>query len=112
MNETPSTQLGAAWDRIVALKQAPCRICRDPASNGSVHSLIKFHRIVSPDDGGMDVPDNIVPLCEACKLCLDDGMHITAYLLLDSLTPAERAYMVIAGGPDYAERHYGVSVTR
>ncbi len=100
------------WQAIIAAKLGPCRVCLDTASNGRLFGHIQFHHIVTRQDGGDDVADNIVPLC------LDCHWHITvrnwpeSEKLLASLTNAEYAYMVERGGERYAERAYGLRYER
>lgn len=100
------------WQAIIAAKQAPCRVCRDAASNGSVHSRIQFHHLVSREDHGDDVADNIVPLCEDCHGQVTRRVPATRRTLLSHLSDAEYAYMIERGGEDYPERAYGVSYER
>jgi 5-methylcytosine-specific restriction endonuclease McrA len=95
------------WQKIVDEKQGPCRICSDPASNGRLHSRIEFHHVVTRQDGGDDIPDNIVPLCPQCHGSVTARKAGYGLLLLLSLTVAEHAYMVKRGGKDYPSRVYG-----
>lgn len=100
------------WQAIIAAKQGPCRVCRDAGTNGSVHSLIQFHHIVSREDHGDDVADNIVPLCETCHPKVTRRVAETCRILLSRLSDAEYVYMIVRGGEDYPERAYGVSYER
>lgn len=100
------------WQAIVALKQGPCRVHVQPASNGHHFGPVRFWRVVDPDDGGADLADNIVPVCASCCRRLAMGEAGAALALLASLTDAEWASMLEHGGADYAERFYGVSYAR
>lgn len=96
------------WARIADAKQGPCRICSDPASNGRLHSHIQFHHLVTREDGGDDIEDNIVPLCVYCHDGITRRKAGFGILLMMSLTDAEYDYMLKRGGPTYPERVYGV----
>lgn len=100
------------WQAIQAAKVGPCRVCGDPGSNGRVHGMIQLHRVVSREDFGDDLADNIVPLCYLCHGQVTMRQEKAARALLASLTDAEYAYMVERGGEDYAERAYGLRYTR
>lgn len=54
------------WEAIVAAKRGPCRVCCDPAGNGSVFDLIQLHHTVARVHGGDDCADNIAPLFPDC----------------------------------------------
>ncbi len=100
------------WQAISAAKAGPCRVCCDPASNGSQFSKIQLHHVVSREDHGDDVADNLAPLCP------DDHGRVTrrepeaCRNLLAALTDAEYAYMIERGGENYPERAYGLTYTR
>ena len=96
------------WEKIVAAKQAPCRICRDAGSNGSVHSRIEFHHLVPRAQLGDDVADNIVPLCSLCHRAVTLRLPIPLQLLAGKLTDSEYAYIVHKLGEGASERLFGV----
>jgi 5-methylcytosine-specific restriction endonuclease McrA len=95
------------WQRIIAAKQGPCRVCRDPASNGSVHAHITFHHLVARAQGGDDVSDNIVPLCQGCHGLATLRNPLVLEVLARSLTDAEYAYIVGKLGESGMERLFG-----
>src|SRR5205823_13583592 len=76
------------WQRIIAAKQGPCRVCRDPATNGSVHATIQFHHLVPRSVGGDDTADNIVPLCQDCHFLYTIGTSLVHEILASHLTDA------------------------
>ena len=96
------------WQRIIAAKQAPCRVCRDPASNGSVHSAIQFHHLVPRSAGGDDTEDNIVPLCSDCHGLATLRNPLVLEVLARSLTDGEYAYIIDKMGEGALERLFGV----
>jgi hypothetical protein len=108
------------WQAISAAKLGPCRVCCDPGRNGSAFGLIQLHHLVSRQDGGDDVADNIVPLCPKCHekvtargLVFSGGLYVPiGEVLLAMLTDAEYAYMIQRGGEQYAERAYGIRYSR
>lgn len=100
------------WERIVAEKAGPCRVCCDVLGNGHDLGRITFHHIVSRQDGGDDVPDNICPVHADCHDRLTQRRHSAAKILLVGLTDAEYAYMIERGGEDYPERAYGIRYER
>jgi 5-methylcytosine-specific restriction endonuclease McrA len=86
----------AQWQRIIAAKLGPCRVCVSPAANGGYDvrpKLIEFHHLISRQRGGDDVPDNIVPLCAEHHRLVTEVDRATVRLLAASLTEAERAYV-------------------
>jgi len=96
------------WQRIAAEKQGPCRVCRDPASNGSVHASIQFHHLVPRSQGGDDVADNIVPLCRDCHGLATIGTPIILGVLAANLLDSEYAYIIEKLGECGMERLFGV----
>jgi 5-methylcytosine-specific restriction endonuclease McrA len=101
------------WQAIRAAKcSRECRICgAGPAVvTGSV--TLESHHLVSREDHGDDVADNIVGLCADCHrgVTLREPAH--GRLLLTRLSDAEYSYMVSKGGEDYPERAYGISYER
>lgn len=93
------------WQAIVAVKSGPCRVCTG-------RDLIQYHHLVSREDGGDDVAENIVPLCNADHDAITRRAPAIARLLLARLSDAEYAYMVDHSGEDYPERAYGIEYTR
>jgi 5-methylcytosine-specific restriction endonuclease McrA len=100
------------WQAIIAAKSGPCRVCRDAASNGRLHSLIHHHHIVARVHGGDDVADNIAPLCPGCHTLVTCRLPATCSRFLETLTDAEYAYMIERGGESYPERAYGLRYRR
>jgi 5-methylcytosine-specific restriction endonuclease McrA len=100
------------WAKIVAEKVGPCRVCGSVASNGRMHGHIEFHHIVSRQDGGDDVAENVAPLCPDCHGLVTRRDDLACYHLLRTLRDSEYAYMVDRGGELYAERAYGIEYTR
>ena len=100
------------WQAIIAAKQGPCRACSDPGGNGHSKPVITFHHIVSRQDHGDDVADNIIPLCtyHHAEITARHGGY--EYRVLASLSDAEYAYAVERGGEGYFERAYGVRYER
>jgi hypothetical protein len=97
------------WAALWEAKRGPCRVC----TAYSFDSVIDPHHLVFREDGGDDVPDNIVPLCRGCHEALHRrATPAIARLLLSRLSDAEYAYMVQRGGDDYAERAYGIEYQR
>src|SRR5579864_5722164 len=55
------------WQAIIQAKQGPCRVCE--ALDGTTRLPLyggTYHHVVSREDHGDDVKDNIVPLCWPC----------------------------------------------
>jgi 5-methylcytosine-specific restriction endonuclease McrA len=100
------------WQAILAAKLGPCRVCLDPASNGRVYGKIQPHHIVSREDFGDDVADNIAPLCPTCHDRVTRRCALECRELLECLTDAEYAYMIERGGESYPERGYGIEYRR
>jgi 5-methylcytosine-specific restriction endonuclease McrA len=96
------------WQRIIAEKGGPCRLCADPASNGHVHGSIHFHHLLARSQGGDDVAANIVPLCAECHQAVTLRMPAALALLHESLTDAEYAYVVAKLGEGGPARLFGV----
>ena len=101
------------WQRIIAAKQGPCRVCVDPTFNGGLYSsapaLIEFHHLVPRDLGGDDVADNIVPLCGVHHELVTVFGRPECERLRASLTAAERAYVVGRLGEDGLRRLFGAA---
>jgi len=100
------------WQAIIAAKQGPCRVCVTLTSNGHDTGLVQFHHLVSREDGGDDMADNIVPLHAPCHDRVTRRGSLAGRALLASLSDAEYAYLIERGGEDYPERAYGVQYTR
>ena len=94
------------WQALWAEKGGPCRICQ---ARGPV---LQLHHLVTREDHGDDVADNLVPVCHDCH----HGIHLRepahGRLLLTRLSDAEYSYMVQRGGEDYPERAYGIEYQR
>lgn len=100
------------WQAIQAAKIGPCRVCGAAMSNGILHGLIQLHHVVSRQDGGDDVADNIVPLDPDCHAMVTARVSKYSHALLTSLSDAEYAYAIQRGGEGYFERAYGVEYSR
>jgi 5-methylcytosine-specific restriction endonuclease McrA len=100
------------WQAIQAAKFGPCRVCCDPGSNGKLHGLIHLHHVVSREDFGDDVPENMAPLCPTCHDRVTRRAPLECRELLECLTDAEYAYMIARGGESYPERAYGIEYRR
>jgi len=100
------------WEKIVQEKMGPCRVCVNPSGNGHGLPVIEFHHVVSRQDGGDDLADNIVPLCSDCHDEVTRRIPSSCACMLESLTEREWAYMIERGGEDYPERAYGISYER
>lgn len=98
------------WQRIIAAKGGPCRICRDAASNGALHALIQFHHVVPRGAPyfGNDVEDNIVPLCQTCHDLVTRRNPLALEVLAHNLTDGEYAYIIDRLGEGGMERLFGV----
>jgi 5-methylcytosine-specific restriction endonuclease McrA len=96
------------WQAIIDAKVGPCRVCTDPASNGSQFGKIHFHHLVSRAQGGDDVADNIVPLCPTCHDAVTRNVQSTLGVLALMLTDAEYAYIVGKLGEGGMERLFRV----
>lgn len=95
------------WQALASAKLGPCRVCTvaNPA-------YMQLHHLVSREDHGDDVADNLVPLCGECHDAVTRRARLECYELLCELSDAEYAYMVERGGEDYPERAYGIRYQR
>ena len=100
------------WQVIADEKLGPCRVCGAQGSNGTLHGKIQLHHIVSREDHGDDVPENIVPLCPHDHARVTQRDPGVALVMLLSLSDAEYAYMIERGGENYPERAYGLKYER
>lgn len=100
------------WQAIVAAKLGPCRVCGAEGENGKLYGLIHLHHLVTRQDGGDDVPDNIVPLCPFDHDRITRRDPGVALVLMLSLSDAEYSYMIARGGENYPERAYGLVYER
>lgn len=98
------------WAAISAAKLGPCRICGAQANNGRLYGHIHLHHLVTRQDGGDDVAENIVPLCPVCHDGVTRRNRGLCLVLMLTLTDEEHAYMERRGGYDYARRVYGIEV--
>ena len=101
------------WQRIVAAKQGPCRVCVRAGSNGGLRSsaphLIEFHHLVARIHHGDDVEDNLVPLCHDHHGLVTMREPISCRYLSESLSESERGYVLRKLGPDGYARLFGVA---
>lgn len=100
------------WQAIVDEKLGPCRVCGAVEGNGRFGGKIQLHHIVSREDHGDDVPENIVPLCPHDHALITQRNPSAATALLVTLTDAEYAYAVEHGGEGFFERAYGLVYER
>jgi hypothetical protein len=104
------------WQRIIAAKIGPCRVCMTPRLNGgsSAHAPypVSFHHLVPKSLGGDDLEDNIVPLCgDGTRGCHGKAEALDGFVLLHlaaSLSEAEKAYCEAKLGEDALGRLFGV----
>ena len=96
----------ARWQRLIAAKRGPCRVCERP------HFDIQYHHLVPRVHGGADTEDNIVPLCVTCHAHVTARWSRPSEALLASLSDAEYSYLVHVGGEDAPERFYGIRYGR
>lgn len=102
------------WQAIIEAKRGPCRVCE---ARG-VHSpdvrvfFMEFHHIVSREDRGDDIADNIAPLCSQHHGDITLRSPDACREFIATLSDAEYAYMIQRGGEDYPERAYGVRCGR
>lgn len=101
-----------SWQRIADAKLGPCRVCGAQGSNGTLHGKIQLHHIVSREDHGDDVPDNVAPLCPHCHAHLTQRTPEVCRAFLLTLTDGEYSYMIDRGGEGYPERAYGIVYSR
>ena len=95
------------WQALSAQKGGPCRVC-----SARIPTYLELHHLVTREDHGDDVADNLVPVCFECHQALHKRAPAIARLLLSRLSDAEYAYMIQRGGEDYPERAYGISYER
>jgi hypothetical protein len=102
------------WHReaIIAAKGGPCRVCEFLHGDHDTPRDVEYHHLVSREDGGDDIADNIVPVCQFHHHDITRRDHPCGTILLRSLSDAEYAYMVERGGEDYPERAYGITYQR
>ena len=95
------------WEALSAAKMGPCRVC-----SARTPTVMQLHHLVTRNDFGDDIADNLVPVCWDCHEALHKRAAAICRLLLSRLSDAEYAYMVQRGGEDYAEREYGIRYER
>ena len=95
------------WQAIQAAKMGPCRVC-----SRRYPPYMQLHHLVSREDHGDDVADNLVPVCGSCHDFITRRVPLTCADLLGTLSDAEYSYMIQRGGEDYPERAYGVEYRR
>jgi hypothetical protein len=93
------------WQALSAQKMGPCRVCW---SHRAGATFMQLHHLVSREDHGDDVADNLVPVCGECHDAVTRRVETICRLLLTRLSDAEYAYMIQRGGEDYPERAYGI----
>lgn len=101
-----------SWQRIADAKLGPCRVCGSQGSNGALHGKIQLHHIVSREDHGDDVEENIAPLCPVDHTYVTQREPVACRAFLLTLTDAEYSYAVERGGEAYFERAYGIEYRR
>ena len=100
------------WAVLRQTKGGPCRVCGMADWNGAVEKTMHLHHVVTRQDGGDDVADNLIPLCTKDHDLLTRRDPIVGLIVLASLTDAEYAYMIQRGGENYPERAYGLVYER
>ena len=100
------------WQRIIAAKQGPCRVCVRPLANGGTPAhaphRVQFHHLVARIHGGDDLEENIVPVCLECHDFVTRGEPHALHALEASLTDSERGYVRRKLGADGYSRLFGV----
>jgi hypothetical protein len=99
----------AQWQRIIAAKKGPCRVCCDPTGNGHEFGRVEFHHLIAKGALGDDVADNIVPLHALCHELVTRRAPAALQALARSLTDAEYAYVIGKLGEGALERLFGVN---
>ena len=101
------------WQRIIAAKQGPCRVCVRPLANGGTPAhaphRVQFHHLVARIHHGDDVEDNLVPLCHDHHGLVTMREPISCRYLSESLSESERGYVLRKLGPDGYARLFGVA---
>ena len=100
------------WQRIIAAKTGPCRVCVRPLANGGTPAYaphrVQFHHLVARVHGGDDVEDNIVPLCGDCHGDVTRRAPHALASLSESLSDFERGYVLRKVGEAGYSRIFGV----
>lgn len=103
------------WQAIVEAKGAACVICTlDLELRGpdplyfSLCGPREMHHLVARAQGGDDMADNIVCLCQRHHQGVTARAWAELYLLSESLTEQEIAYCQSKLGPGWRERLFGV----
>jgi hypothetical protein len=101
------------WQAIIAAKGRVCRVGQAlPAFPQACYGTIEYHHVLSRQDGGGDVADNIVPLCQRHHGLVTGRSLAECRVLVQELDDAEYAYLIDRGGEDAPERIYGVEYAR
>ena len=94
------------WLAIIESKGRVCRLSEAFAWPNS--GPVEYHHLVPRSMGGDDVADNIVPLCRNCHKKVTHRAIEQRRWLAESLSPAERAYVVGKLGEGALARLFGV----
>jgi hypothetical protein len=102
------------WQAIIAAKRGQCRVCSLSDANVvavQLRGFTEYHHLVERDAPhfGDDVADNIVPLHPACHEAVTAGVASARLRLGESLSDAERAYVVGKLGESGSARLFGVT---
>lgn len=71
----------------------------------------ELHHLLSRAQGGDDVAENLVGLCQDCHEAVTQRNESALRLLAYGLEDAEHAYLAMKCGEDFSERLFGVTYT-
>lgn len=93
------------WQKILAAKMGPCRVCGAAPPNDPAH-------IVSRGQGGPDLAWNILPLCRTDHSLFDMRDPAVCRAVCESLTDEEYAGLVEHAGENVFEARFGIKFER
>ena len=96
------------WQAIIVAKAGRCRVCGADIR----YVNVQYHHLVPRIQGGDDVADNIVPLCQGCHDQVTREAPIAREILAANLTDGEYAYVVGKLGEAGMERLFGIRYGR
>lgn len=95
------------WAAIRAEKLTGCRLAATECVGRA--RFAELHHLVPRSQGGDDVADNLVALCQSCHGRVFSRNAVPLAALAASLTDSEYAYVVGKLGEDAMSRLFGVS---
>lgn len=95
------------WQAIIEAKRGPCRVCALPETF-VFRGPIAYYHLIERSQGGDDVAANIVPLHPICRSTVTHRLPAALRYVAESLTDAERAYIVAKLGEGAMVRLFGV----